>query len=192
MKNIVIILIVLSLVSCNKKALSENVHQKNKQTNECISKKDTINGNEYIFYLKKENPADSKNTYYDLDSLMIIKQNKRYVLNLLNKKYSLPKYEITNGIYANEDYNFDGINDIVLYPHRDHYSVYGVQYFADYFLFNKKNNCFENNLQLDKMPNLEIGKKDKCLTSNDGSSYLKKYQWSGDSLKLVGEIQVTE
>ncbi len=192
MKNIVILLMILSFVSCDKKGLSEKVNTKDQQTNQYISRKDTINGDEYVFYLKKQNPTSSKNVYYKLDSIVIFKKNTRYVLNLLNKKKLLPEYAITNGIYTNYDYNFDGVNDIMLYPHRENHSVYSVQYFADYFLFNKKNNCFEDNPQLDSMPNVEICKKGKFLTSNDGSSYLKKYQWKRDSLKLVGNIQVTE
>jgi len=190
MKKIVICLIILNIISCNKKKVVIERTPKVIQTNEHISKKDSISGNEYIFYFVKEKSA--AHFYCKLDSLVILKNGEKYSLNLLNKKKYIAEGLLAEGVYDLEDFNFDGVNDIMLYPHRDNYSVNSVQYFADYFLFNKKTNRYEDNPQLDSMPNLEICKKGKYITSNDDASYLKKYRWEGNSLKLVGDIQITE
>lgn len=56
-----------------------------KQTNEHKTEKDSINGNEYVYYFKKGKNDSSQTEYNKLDSLMILKNGKRYVLNLLNK-----------------------------------------------------------------------------------------------------------
>jgi hypothetical protein len=79
----------------------------------------------------------------------------------------------------------------MLYPHRDNYSVYNVEYFADYFLYNKKRDRFENNDQLDTIPNLDICKKGEYLFSNNGDE-LRKYKWNGDYLKMVDVLKINQ
>ncbi|MBL7879895.1 MAG: hypothetical protein JNN23_08550, partial [Chryseobacterium gambrini] len=170
MRKIVVCFIFLVAVSCNKKTVALDSKDQVKQPNEHISKKDTINGNEYVFYFKKEKPSDSKNVYCNLDSLVILKNEKKYVLNLTDKNLSPPEYALTDFVYANNDYNFDGINDIMVDPHAENLSVYGNDYTAYYFLYNKKNDSFEESVQMNSMHNLDICAEGKYLFSNNGNS----------------------
>lgn len=160
-----------------------------KQTNEHLAEKDSINGNEYVYYFKKEKNDSSQTEYKKLDSLVILKNGKRYVLNLLNK--NIVSGVLEGGVYSNFDFNFDGINDIMLYPHIKNPSMYNNNYVADFFIFNKENQKYENKVELDTIPNLDVCEKNKYLISNDGVS-LRKYIWKGDSLKVIGIIKQTE
>lgn len=189
MKKIVICLIILGFTSCNKKKMVLEQNPQIKQTNEHLAEKDSINGNEYVYYFKKEKNDSSQTEYKKLDSLVILKNGKRYVLNLLNK--NIVSGVLEGGVYSNFDFNFDGINDIMLYPHIKNPSVYNNNYVADFFIFNKENQKYENKVELDTIPNLDVCEKNKYLISNDGVS-LRKYIWKGDSLKVIGIIKQTE
>ncbi|MCW3160525.1 XAC2610-related protein [Chryseobacterium oryctis] len=191
MKKIVLCLIILAFTSCNKKKMMLEQNPQVKESNEHLSKKDTISGNEYIFYFKKEKSVDSKNTYCNLDSIIVLKNDKKYVLNLLNKKISIGDGLVTDGVYDLNDYNFDGINDIMLYPHIKNPSVYNKNYVADFFIFNKETQKYENKAELDTISNLDVCKKNKYLISDDGVS-LRKYIWKENSLKLIETIKQTE
>ncbi|WP_294288642.1 hypothetical protein [uncultured Chryseobacterium sp.] len=191
MKKIVICFIFLGLASCNKKDVVLRDNPRIKQPNEHIVKKDTINGNEYIFYFKKEKPNDSKNVYCNLDSLVVLRNAKRYAINLINKNLSSPDYALTDFAITNYDFNFDGTNDIMLYPHVKERSVYNNNYVAYFYIFNKENQKYENKAELDTIPNLDVCKKNKYLISNDGV-FLRKYIWKENSLKLIETIKQTE
>jgi hypothetical protein len=128
-----------------------------KKTNEHLVEKDSINGNEYVYYLKKEKNDSSQTEYNKLDSLVILKNGKRYVLNLLNK--NIISGVLEGGVYSNFDFNFDGVNDIMLYPHVKNLSVYNKNYVADFFIFNKENQKYENKAELDTIPNLDVCEK---------------------------------
>lgn len=189
MKKIVLCLIILGFTSCNKKKEVLEQNPQVKQTNEHITEKDSINGNEYVYYFKKEKTDSSPTEYNKLDSLVILKNGKRYVLNLLNK--NIVSGVLEGGVYSNFDFNFDGINDIMLYPHVKNPSVYNKNYVADFFIFNKENQKYENEAELDTISNLDVCKKNKYLISNDGVS-LRKYIWKENSLTLIETIKQTE
>lgn len=180
------------MLSCNKKnELKENSNDTKivSQANEHITEGDTINGNEYVYYFKKEKNNSSKAEYKRLDSLIILKKGEKYVLNLIDKNISTGVIE--GGVYSNIDYNFDGVNDIMLYPHIKNPSVYSKNYIAYFFIFNKENQKYESKAELDTIPNLDVCKKNKYLISNDGV-FLRKYIWKENSLKLIETIKQTE
>lgn|GEM_PF-5344428 len=61
--------------SCSKKNGSrENINKAKQvnQANEHLTEKDSINGNEYIYYFKKEKDDSSQTEYKKLDSLVIL------------------------------------------------------------------------------------------------------------------------
>ncbi|WP_375181880.1 hypothetical protein [Chryseobacterium sp.] len=188
MKKIVVCLIILGMISCNKKKSISEPNPQVKQKNEYLRKKDSISGNEYIFYYNKEKSKDTKRVYCNLDSIVVLKNEKKYVLNLMSKKISLGDGLLGDGVYDLNDYNFDGINDIMLYPHIKDPSIYNKNYVADFFIFNQKKDKYENKAELDTIPNLDICKKGKYLFSNDGV-FLRKYVWKGDSLKMIETVQ---
>jgi len=180
------------MLSCNKKnELKENSNDTKivNQANEHITERDSINGNEYVYYFKKEKNNSSKVEYKRLDSLIILKEGEKYVLNLIDKNISTGVIE--GGVYSNLDYNFDGVNDIMLYPHITNPSVYNKNYVADFFIFNKETQKYENKAELDTIPNLDVCKKNKYLISNDGV-FLRKYIWKENFLKLIETIKQTE
>lgn len=180
------------MLSCNKKnELKENSNDTKivNQANEHITERDSINGNEFVYYFKKEKNNPSKIEYKRLDSLIILKEGEKYVLNLTDKNISTGVIE--GGVYSNLDYNFDGVNDIMLYPHITKPSVYNRNYVADFFIFNKETKKYENKAELDTIPNLDVCKKNKYLISNDGV-FLRKYIWKENSLKLIEIIKQTE
>lgn len=180
------------MLSCNKKnELKENSNDTKivNQANEHITERDSINGNEYVYYFKKEKNNSSKVEYKRLDSLIILNRGEKYVLNLIDKNISTGVIE--GGVYSNLDYNFDGVNDIMLYPHITNPSVYNKNYVADFFIFNKETQKYENKAELDTIPNLDVCKKNKYLISNDGV-FLRKYIWKENSLKLIETIKQTE
>lgn len=180
---------ILGFTSCNKKkGVLERTPQV-KQKNEHLVEKDSINGNEYVYYFKKEKNESSQTEYNKLDSLVILKNGKKYILNLLNK--NIVSGIVEGGVYSNFDFNFDGVNDIMLYPHIKTPSIYNNNYVADFFIFNKENQKYENKTELDTISNLDVCKKNKYLTSNDGFS-LRKYIWKENSLKLIETIKQTE
>ncbi|MDQ1160197.1 hypothetical protein QE422_000565 [Chryseobacterium sp. SORGH_AS 447] len=193
MKKLIFYLLIVGLMlSCNKKnELKENSNDTKivNQANEHITERDSINGNEYVYYFKKEKNNSSKVEYKRLDSLIILNRGEKYVLNLIDKNISTGVIE--GGVYSNLDYNFDGVNDIMLYPHITNPSVYNKNYVADFFIFNKETQKYENKAELDTIPNLDVCKKNKYLISNDGV-FLRKYIWKENSLKLIETIKQTE
>ena len=76
----------------------------------------------------------------------------------------------------------------MLYPHLENYSVYGNDYRAFFYIYNKRNDKYENKTELDSIPNLDICKKNKYLFSIDGN-YFRKYRWEGNLLKEFENIE---
>ncbi|MCU7617069.1 hypothetical protein NZ698_07660 [Chryseobacterium sp. PBS4-4] len=180
------------MLSCKKKnEFKENSNNTKivNQTNEHITERDSVNGNEYVYYFKTEKNNSSNVEYKRLDSLIILKKGKKYVLNLIDKNISTGVIE--GGVYSNLDYNFDGVNDIMLYPHITSHSVYNKNYIADFFIFNKENQKYENIAELDTIANLDVCKEGRYLVSNDGV-FLRKYIWKGKNLELVKTIKESQ
>lgn len=132
------------------------------------------------------------NEYSSIDSLRVEFKNNSQMIILTHKNMSLKTQLIdVFPIYVNMDFNFDGINDIMLYPHVENYSVYGHDYRANYFLYNRKNNRFEENVQLDTISNLDVCNKSKYLISKNRNG-LVKYKWDKDSLKPIELLKETD
>lgn len=189
MKKIIFYLFLIIFSFCTHKKQNKNY---NIQINNHLEEIDSVNGYNYIYYFEETNDLYNKDrgVLYKLDSVVLHKKNKWYTLNLISK--NIYSKNIEGNIYANQDFNFDGINDIMLYPHVENYSVYGYDYRATYFLYDKDNNKFEEEKQLDSIYNLEVCGKNKYLISK--SRYgLVKYKWDKDSLKpieLIKEIDL--
>ena len=188
MKNLSLALMFFSLFilfGCNK--IKEKEHILNKKNEKLKINYKIINQDNYIF---KVFYSTFDSLYSSIDSVSISFRNKTQTINLSEKKMCYKTKQIDGfPVWTNIDVNFDGNNDIMLYPHVVNYSVYGNDEHSDYFIYNKKNNRFEENVQLDTIYNLNVCTKNKYLFSWYGKDCLRKYLWKGDSLKLTEIIK---
>lgn len=176
MKKIFTLILCSFLVSCKEK--NNEIISYEGQLNNFIIEKDTATDITYkIFYKSK------KENLYLLDSILILKKTERQKLNLISKKI-FTDIITKNDIYTNFDFNFDGINDIMIYP----YGSPDFNYRGYHFIFNVKTKKYEGNNLLDSLYNIELNTNTKEICSyfqrqKIGYNEFSKYKWVNDSLK---------
>lgn len=176
MKKILALILCSLLVSCKEK--NKEIISNQGQLNDFIIEKDTATDVTYkIFYTQK------KDNLYLLDSILILKKTEKQKLNLIPKKIFTDIIS-KNDIYTNFDFNFDGINDIMVYP----YGSPDFNYRGYHFIFNVKTKKYEENNQLDSLYNIELNTSKKEICSyyqrqKIGYNEFSKYKWKNDSLE---------
>lgn len=187
MKQIIILTFLSFFIGCahKKTEIKNSIHQLNLYSKE----KDSLNGFNYLYYYKKtNNPYKKENVLYKFDSLILYKNDEKYNINLTSK--NILSETIEGNVYVNNDFNFDGYQDVMIFPYRE----LPFNYRSYHFLFNPKNKEFEEQIELDSIYNEQICAKSKTIFSiydkpTSAISYLKKYKWKNGNINNIEEIE---
>ena len=168
----------------------------------CINKKNTpienkksttIKQGKYIFKIYY---ANIDNQYSSIDSMTMIinNHNLQQHLNLTSKKIHYKTNLIPYiQFYNNEDFNFDGYNDLYFLPS----SLPDFNYRSFHFLYNNKTKQFVESEILDSLYNIELVAETKeiCTRYNNknlGYSEFSKYKWNKNTLINVEKVEEIE
>jgi len=174
-------MVFIQLFSCNNKnALS------NKKS--ILTEFDNQDYQVEVFYSEKDS------VYSSIDSMQIFsKENKTQIIDLKHKQINL-KTNLISGLILpiNNDFNFDGHNDIVTRG----YSLPDFNYRSFHFLYDDKTKQFVENNSLDSLYNIELDTNNKeiCASYNqNGNNGLFKYKWKdNNNLILVKKYEEYE
>lgn len=119
-----------------------------------------------------------------VDALQII--NKKTGAQQVIMDIGATLYDSLNNVVQVEDCNFDGYPDIMIYAHN---GGAGPNDGYNFYLYNKQNEQFEYNEALSDLPQVEIDKKNKIITSawRDGAAHHggEQYTFIHDTLTKI-------